>query len=361
MGLSTGITADLPTGEQVLLTVLMFIGRLGPITVASALALRQRVRMYDLRNNAVVVIGLGRFGRALALELVDEETEVLGIDEDPEVVQLLSGSLTHVVRADSTKEAVLRQLAVHEFDRAVVAIGTDLEASILTASLLVSFGIQDVWAKAISEAHGRILSQLGVQHVVYPEHDMGQRVAHLVRGRMLDYIEFEDDFAMVKTTPPAEIVGQRLADSAASPSSPSSVPAKTSPTPPPTPSSKPTTPSSSPDAPARPNASANSSETLTGIGGRLVARSGTPGAVRVLGLPVRGMPPPLHGSPRGRAMGFCTSTACTLSTSLPLARPAITGTGTTGTGITTVPPRWMTRRRADMEYTVASDLKGTGT
>ncbi|WP_260463756.1 TrkA family potassium uptake protein, partial [Streptomyces sp. TRM72054] len=165
------------------------------------------------RNNAVVVIGLGRFGRALALELVDEETEVLGIDENPEVVQLLSGSLTHVVRADSTKEAVLRQLAVHEFDRAVVAIGTDLEASILTASLLVSFGIQDVWAKAISEAHGRILSQLGVQHVVYPEHDMGQRVAHLVRGRMLDYIEFEDDFAMVKTTPPAEIVGQRLADS----------------------------------------------------------------------------------------------------------------------------------------------------
>lgn len=165
------------------------------------------------RNNSVVVIGLGRFGRALALELVDEETEVLGIDEDPEVVQLLSGSLTHVVRADSTKEGVLRQLAVHEFDRAVVAIGTDLEASILTASLLVSFGIQDVWAKAISEAHGRILTQLGVQHVVYPEHDMGQRVAHLVRGRMLDYIEFEDDFAMVKTNPSADIIGKRLADS----------------------------------------------------------------------------------------------------------------------------------------------------
>jgi Trk K+ transport system NAD-binding subunit len=164
-------------------------------------------------THSVVVIGLGRFGRALALELVDEHTEVLGIDEDPEVVQLLSGSLTHVVRADSTKEEVLRQLAVHEFDRAVVAIGTDLEASILTASLLVSFGIQTVWAKAISEAHGRILTQLGVHHVVYPEHDMGQRVAHLVRGRMLDYIEFEDDFAMVKTNPPADIIGKRLADS----------------------------------------------------------------------------------------------------------------------------------------------------
>ncbi|MGI5347085.1 potassium channel family protein [Streptomyces sp. CA-250714] len=166
------------------------------------------------QRDSVVVIGLGRFGRSLALELVAEDTEVLGIDGDPEVVQSLTGSLTHAVRADSTKEDAMRQLAVHEFDRAVVAIGTDLEASILTASLLVSFGIENVWAKAISEAHGRILTQLGVRHVVYPEHDMGRRVAHLVRGRMLDYIEFEDDFAMVKTDPPAEIVDAPLARSA---------------------------------------------------------------------------------------------------------------------------------------------------
>lgn len=165
-------------------------------------------------RGSVVVIGLGRFGRALALELVDEDTEVLGIDENAEVVQALSGSLTHAVRADSTKEDALRQLGVHEFDRAVVAIGTDLEASILTASLLMSFGIENVWAKATSEAHGRILTQLGVHHVVYPEHDMGQRVAHLVRGRMLDYIEFEDDFAMVKTNPPTDIIGLPLANSA---------------------------------------------------------------------------------------------------------------------------------------------------
>ncbi|SCK38881.1 TrkA family potassium uptake protein [Streptomyces sp. WMMB 322] len=165
-------------------------------------------------GGSVVVLGLGRFGRALALELVDEDTEVLGIDEDAEIVQALSGSLTHTVRADSTKEDALRQLGVHEFDRAVVAIGTDLEASILTASVLISFGVENVWAKAISEAHGRILTQLGVHHVVYPEHDMGQRVAHLVRGRMLDYIEFEDDFAMVKTKPPADVVGLPLSNSA---------------------------------------------------------------------------------------------------------------------------------------------------
>ncbi|WP_227870380.1 MULTISPECIES: TrkA family potassium uptake protein [Streptomyces] len=165
-------------------------------------------------KDSVVVIGMGRFGQAIALELVEETTEVLGLDMDADVVQSLSGRLTHVVRADSTKEEVLRQLAVHEFSRAVVAIGTNLEASILTASLLVSFGIPNVWAKATSEAHGRILSQLGVHHVVYPEHDMGQRVAHLVRGRMLDYIEFEDDFAMVKTRTPSTMVGRSLAESA---------------------------------------------------------------------------------------------------------------------------------------------------
>lgn len=162
--------------------------------------------------NSVVVIGLGRFGRALALELMESGTEVLGIDEDADIVQSLNGQLTQVVRADSTKEDALRQLAVPEFDLAVVGIGTDIEASILTASLLLTFGIRNVWAKALSEPHGRILTQLGVEHVVYPEEDMGRRVAHLVQGTVLDYIQFEDDFAMVKTTPPAEIVGRRLGD-----------------------------------------------------------------------------------------------------------------------------------------------------
>jgi trk system potassium uptake protein TrkA len=165
------------------------------------------------RRDAVAVIGLGRFGRAVARALVEADTEVLGVDASPDVVQALAGTLTHTVRADSTKEDALRQLGVQDFDRAVVAIGSNLEASILTASLLVSFGIRHVWAKAISEEHGRILAQLGVHHVVLPEHDMGRRVAHLVRGRMLDYIEWEDGFAMVKTTPPAGIVGLPLGES----------------------------------------------------------------------------------------------------------------------------------------------------
>jgi trk system potassium uptake protein TrkA len=160
-----------------------------------------------------VVVGLGRFGKSLALELMEDGTEVLGVDESPKTVQSLAGRLTHVVEADSTNEEALRQLSVHEFDRAVVGIGSDLEASILTSSILVTFGIRDIWAKAISHSHARILSQLGVHHVVRPEHDMGKRVAHLVRGRMLDYIEFDDGYAIVKTSPPASIHDLPLGES----------------------------------------------------------------------------------------------------------------------------------------------------
>jgi trk system potassium uptake protein TrkA len=159
------------------------------------------------------VIGLGRFGKSLALELVADGVEVLGIDTDPKVVQSLAGRLTHMVEADSTDEEAMRQLSVHEFDRAVIGIGNDLEASILSASVLLSLKVRDVWAKAISESHARILSQIGVHHVVRPEHDMGKRVAHLVRGRMLDYIEFDDGFAIVKTRPPASLLSLPLAES----------------------------------------------------------------------------------------------------------------------------------------------------
>ena len=160
-----------------------------------------------------MVLGLGRFGKSLALELVAEGTEVLGIDSDPHVVQSLAGRLTHVVEADTTNEEAMRQLSVHEFDRAVIGVGTNLENSILTASVLLNLGVRSVWAKAISHAHARILTQIGVHHVVRPEHDMGKRVAHLVRGRMLDYIEFDDGYAIVKTSPPELIWDKPLGES----------------------------------------------------------------------------------------------------------------------------------------------------
>ncbi|WP_309115889.1 TrkA family potassium uptake protein [Saccharothrix sp.] len=155
----------------------------------------------------VVVIGMGRFGSALALELVDQGTDVLAVDTRQDVVRRLSGSLGHVVTADSTDVDTLRELGVADYDRAVVAVGTDIEASILTTANLVDLGVERILAKAITRQHARILERVGAHHVVLPEHDMGQRVAHLVSGRMLDYIEIDDEYAMVKTQPPKDLVG----------------------------------------------------------------------------------------------------------------------------------------------------------
>jgi trk system potassium uptake protein TrkA len=167
----------------------------------------------DAGHEPVVVIGLGRFGTALALELARTGTEVLAVDSREQLVQSLAGRLTHVVTADSTDADALRQLGVPDFRRAVVGIGTDIEASILTTSLLVDLGVGDIWAKAISREHGRILERVGAHHVVLPEHDMGERIAHLVSGRILDYVEVDEDFAMAKTRAPKQLVGVRLGDS----------------------------------------------------------------------------------------------------------------------------------------------------
>jgi trk system potassium uptake protein TrkA len=162
--------------------------------------------------DSVAVIGLGRFGSALALELVSGGTEVLGIDVDEELVQSLNGELTQVVRADSTRYEVLKQLAVDEFDRVVVAIGGDISASILTCSVLLSMSIPVIWAKAVDDRHGLILEQLGVHHVIYPEKDMGRRVAHLVRGAALDFIEVAPGYALVKAPVPSTIQGIPLGE-----------------------------------------------------------------------------------------------------------------------------------------------------
>ena len=162
--------------------------------------------------DSVAVIGLGRFGSSLARELVVGGTEVLGIDLDEELVQSLNGILTQVVRADSTKREALEQLAIGEFDRVVVAIGSSISASILTSSVLRSMNIPVIWAKAVDDQHGLILEQLGVHHVVYPEKDMGRRVAHLVRGAALDFIEIAPGYAMVKAPVPASIQGVPLGE-----------------------------------------------------------------------------------------------------------------------------------------------------
>ena len=162
--------------------------------------------------DSVAVIGLGRFGTSLALELMASGTEVLGIDADEDIVQALNGELTQVVRADSTRLDVLEQLAIGEFDRVVVSIGSDITASILTASLLLQLKVPVIWAKAVDERHGAVLEQLGVHKVVYPEKDMGRRVAHLVRGAAADYLEIDRGYAIVKTVAPQHLHGITLTE-----------------------------------------------------------------------------------------------------------------------------------------------------
>ncbi len=160
----------------------------------------------------VLVVGLGRFGGAVAEELVDLGFEVLGVDGDGERVQHFADRLTHVLQADTTNEATLQQLGAADFRLAVVGIGTDIEASILTTAGLSDCGVPTIWAKAVTKAHGRILERIGADHVVFPEHDMGQRVAHLVGGGIIDWFQLDAEFAMVETVAPDALVGRSLED-----------------------------------------------------------------------------------------------------------------------------------------------------
>jgi trk system potassium uptake protein TrkA len=168
----------------------------------------------NLHEDAVLVIGLGRFGAAIADALNRLGHEVLAIERNPKIVQEWAGRLTHVVEADATNIDALKQLGVPDFKIAVVGIGTSIEASVLATANLVDLGNKQVWAKAITPSHGRILQRIGAHRVVYPEADAGDKVAHLVSGKLLDYIEFEDGFAIVKMRPPLETQGFTLAQSA---------------------------------------------------------------------------------------------------------------------------------------------------
>jgi trk system potassium uptake protein TrkA len=163
-------------------------------------------------DDAALVCGLGRFGAATADALSRLGHEVLAVDSDPKLVQQWAGKLTHVVEADSTSFDALNQLGVGEFRIAVVGIGTSIEASVLTCANLVDLRVPQIWGKALTNAHGKILERIGVHHVIYPEHDAGERVAHLVTGRLMDYIEFDDGFAIVKMRPPKETHGFTLVE-----------------------------------------------------------------------------------------------------------------------------------------------------
>ncbi|KAB1647167.1 MULTISPECIES: potassium channel family protein [unclassified Pseudoclavibacter] len=149
----------------------------------------------------VAVIGLGRFGAATAGQLNRLDREVLAVDTNPSLVQKWSERVTHTVEADARNPEALKQIGIGHFQIVVVAVGT-LEASVLITANLVDLKVPQIWAKASTQSHGKILARIGANHVVYPEAQAGNRVAHLVSGRLLDFIQFDDDFAIVKLYPP---------------------------------------------------------------------------------------------------------------------------------------------------------------
>lgn len=157
------------------------------------------------------VIGLGRFGSSVANALTNLGFEVLAIDSNEQKIQEISASVTHAVSADTTDEDALRALGIRNFDVVVVAIGADIQASILTTLILKDLGIPRLIVKAQNELHGKVLSKIGADKVIFPERDMGLRVAHhLISPNILDFIELSDDYSIIEMRAPLQTVGKNL-------------------------------------------------------------------------------------------------------------------------------------------------------
>jgi trk system potassium uptake protein TrkA len=164
-----------------------------------------------MSRKQIAVFGLGRFGASVARNLQKQGHEVLGIDSDHDLTEQLSADLTHTVACDCTDEDALRSLGLRNFDVAVVAIGHDVQASILATVVLKEIGVPLVVAKAANELHGRTLQKVGADRVVYPERDMGARVAHsLLTGTLTDYIELSPEYTIMEMTAPTVMTGKSL-------------------------------------------------------------------------------------------------------------------------------------------------------
>jgi trk system potassium uptake protein TrkA len=165
------------------------------------------------KQKQFAVIGLGRFGSSVALTLARAGYEVLAVDSDEDKVQKISDEVTHVAVADTTNEVALKTLGMRNFDVVVVAIGEDVQANVLTTLLLKEMGVTFIVVKARNELHGKMLEKIGADRVVYPERDMGQRVAHnLVSTNVLDYIELSPNLSLVEINAPQSLIGKSLAE-----------------------------------------------------------------------------------------------------------------------------------------------------
>jgi trk system potassium uptake protein len=161
----------------------------------------------------VAVLGLGRFGRAVARELTRLGHEVLAVDSSERVVQEVLPDVTHAAQADVSDEDALRELGLGDFHTVVIAITSNLEASILATALVRRLGVRRILAKAGSELHGSILQQVGATRVVYPELETGTRVAHsFAAPAVQDYLDVAPGYGIAKVPIPPSAAGKSLAD-----------------------------------------------------------------------------------------------------------------------------------------------------
>src|SRR5690554_1017400 len=159
-----------------------------------------------------VVIGLGRFGSSVARTLAEHDYNVLAIDHDEEKVHLITDKVTHAVQADATDESTLRTLGVKNFEVAVVGIGENIHANILATLILKELGVPYVVVKAQDALHGKVLKKIGADRVVYPERDMGLRIANnLISANTLDFIEFAPDYGILEIIVTKKMIGKSLA------------------------------------------------------------------------------------------------------------------------------------------------------
>lgn len=156
------------------------------------------------------VIGLGRFGTSVAQTLYQMGYDILAVDSDEEKVQAVASMVTHAVQADATDENAMRALGIRNFDVAVISIG-DIQASILATLVLKGLGIKQIVVKALSELHGKVLEKVGADKIIYPERDMGVRVAHnLVSGNIVDYIGLVPGYSIIEVVAKDVFVGKSL-------------------------------------------------------------------------------------------------------------------------------------------------------
>ena len=166
-----------------------------------------------MKKKQFLVIGLGRFGSAVATTLEEQGMEVLAIDKNMELVEEHRSLLTEVIRADAMEKSVLEQIGAANFETVIVTIGGDVTASGTVTMLLKDMGVKNVIVKAYDSFHGRMLTKLGADKIVYPERDMGQRIAHnLVSEKIMDFIELSPDYSLMEMRPHAEWVGKNLGE-----------------------------------------------------------------------------------------------------------------------------------------------------